>query len=157
MIRHVLLVCTGNTCRSPMAEGLLKQLWAQSGAGWDLLISSAGTGAIDGDRASEHAVTVMKGLGFDLSGHRSRSLRSDVISQADLILTMTGRHKQHLLMLRPDLGSRVFTLGEYAGIGQEVSDPYGGSLTDYKNTATDMEVLLKAIVERIKREGAGTK
>jgi len=150
-IGRVLLVCSGNTCRSPMAATLLKHLWAKAGPGWDLEVVSAGTGAFPGEPASGHAVTAMRERGLDLTGHRSQPLPDT--SGFDLILTMTRGHREAILARQPALGGRVFTLGEYAGTGQEVPDPFGGPLQAYQQTATVLESLLQAVVNRIRTEG----
>jgi len=152
-IRRVLIVCTGNTCRSPMAAGLLRQLWAKAAPGQRLEVESAGTGAAAGADATEHAVTTMRGRGLDLSAHRAQALTDSVIARADLVLTMTARHKDQLGAQWPGFASRIYTLGEYAGSGTEVPDPFGGSLTEYEETAANLEAMLAAVVERIRREG----
>lgn len=150
-IRRVLVVCSGNTCRSPMAAALLKHLWQKARPGWDLEVQSAGTGAFPGDRAAEHAVTVMQERGLDLSAHRSQVVPDG--KQFDLVLTMTRSHRDAILAYRPTLAGRVFTLGEYAGTGQDVPDPFGGPLTAYQHTASALESMLQAVVHRIRTEG----
>lgn len=154
MIRKVLLVCSGNTCRSPMAEAMLKHEWQAAGHGWDLEVTSAGTGAMPGCAASPHALSAMRSRGLDLSAHRSRSVDEQTLAGVDLILTMTRRHKEHILSRWPHLAGRVFHLGEYAGNGQEISDPFGGTLQDYAATATDLFAMLPIVVDRIRKEGA---
>ncbi|HWI60425.1 MAG TPA: low molecular weight protein arginine phosphatase [Symbiobacteriaceae bacterium] len=156
MIRRVLLVCSGNTCRSPMAEALMKDLWQKASPGWDLEVSSAGTGAMPGDVASQHAVTAMRTRGLDMAGHRSRRVDSLNLTSFDLILTMTSRHREHLLGRWPELAGRVYTLGEYAGAGDDISDPFGGTLQDYESTAVALEAKLQAVVDRIRKEGASS-
>lgn len=150
-IRSVLLVCSGNTCRSPMAAALLKQLWQEANPGWDLEVQSAGTGAFPGDRAAEHAVTVMHERGLDLSTHRSQVVPEG--KSFDLVLTMTRSHRDAILACQPALAGRVFTIGEYARTGQDVPDPFGGPLTAYQQTAAALESMLQAIVDRIRTEG----
>ncbi|HWI52157.1 MAG TPA: low molecular weight protein arginine phosphatase [Symbiobacteriaceae bacterium] len=156
MIRRVLLVCSGNTCRSPMAAMLMKDLWQQANPGWDLEVLSAGTGAIPGDLASQHAVTAMSARGLDLSAHRSRKVEDQTVAATDLILTMTGRHKEQILSQWPTLSGRVHTLSEYAGSTEDIADPFGGTLRDYEATASALEAKLKAIVDRIRKEGASS-
>lgn len=154
MIRKVLLVCSGNTCRSPMAEAMLKHEWQGAAPGWDLEVISAGTGAMPGSAASAHAVSAMRSRGLDLSAHRSRPVDDQSLAGVDLVLTMTYRHKEHILSRWPHLAGRVFQLSEYAGTGQDISDPFGGSLQDYEATAADLSGKLSAVVDRIRKEGA---
>jgi len=153
MISRVLLVCTGNTCRSPMAAALLNRLWEQASTGRELTVLSAGTGAMAGQPASMHAVTAMGNRGLDLANHQSTVLAASMAEGADLILTMTARHKEHILQKWPALAGRTYSLGEYAGNVSDVADPFGGTLDDYESTARELELALQAVVERIRREG----
>ena len=111
MTRRVLFVCTGNICRSPLAEALLRRALASQGIA-DVDVSSAGTGAWDGAPASEGAYLVALERELDLSGHRARLLTRELVEQADLILTMARHHRARV----DELGGegRVFVLGEYA-------------------------------------------
>lgn len=152
-INRVLLVCSGNTCRSPMAATLLPELWRKASPGWDLQVSSAGTSTMPGLPASEHAAAAMRNRKLSLSAHRSRSINEQVLSDVDLVLTMTARHKEFILALYPGMTGRVYTLGEYAGLAGDVPDPFGGTLAEYEETARRLERLLDAVVARIKREG----
>lgn len=151
-IRRVLLVCSGNTCRSPMAAALLRRAWTQAGAGWDLEVLSAGTSTVAGLTATEHAIKALGRRGVDLSDHRSRAV-TEALHGVDLILTMTENHKQQVVFLRPELADRTFTLGEYAGSAGDVADPFGGSLAEYERTADTLEQLLQAVVQRMMKEG----
>lgn len=134
-----------------MAMALLRELWEKADPGWTLQVESAGTGALPGMAATDHAVTVMKDRGIDLSGHRSQPVPD--LQGYDLILTMTRGHKEAILARQPQMADRVFTLGEYAGTAQEVPDPFGGPLGAYQQTAAALESLLQAVVDRIRAEG----
>lgn len=152
---HILLVCTGNTCRTPMAEALLRSLAARRGL-TDLVVSSAGTGAWDGAPASEGAYLVGLEHGLDLSAHRARLLSPELAESADLILTMSRSHRQRALGVTPE--EKVHVLGEYAGFtgeSAEVPDPYGGDIADYRETYHRLEQMLEAVVGRLARERAG--
>ncbi len=148
----ILLVCTGNICRSPLAAALLQRALAERGIeGID--VSSAGTGAWDGAPVSEGAYLVGLERGLDLSAHRARLLTRELVEQADLVLTMARHHRARV----DELGGegRVFVLGEYAGREgdeAEVSDPFGGDLEVYRDTCVELEALIDAAVERIVKE-----
>ena len=149
MIQHVLFVCTGNICRSPLAASLLER--ALKDRGLEVAVTSAGTGAWDGAPASEGAYLVGLERGLDLSGHRARLLSRELVDAADLILTMARHHRARV----DELGGegKVFVLGEYAGKGgDEVSDPFGGDLAVYRDTAQELEALAEAVADRLSAE-----
>jgi len=155
MIKHILLVCTGNICRSPIAEALLVRALEERGLD-GIGVSSAGTGAWDGAPASEGAYLVGLERGLDLSGHRARLLTRELVDQSDLILTMARHHRARV----DELGGegKVFVLGEYAGLegdGAEVSDPFGGDLEIYRSTCVELEGLVATTVERLATEAQG--
>src|SRR5713226_781570 len=154
MIQRILLVCTGNICRSPLAEALLRRTLEERGVA-GVSATSAGTGAWDGAPASEGAYLVGLERGLDLSGHRARLLTRELVDAADLVLTMARHHRARV----DELGGEghVFVLGEYAGRDgddAEVSDPFGGDLDVYRDTCSELEGLLQAAVDRIVKEFA---
>jgi len=115
---HLLFVCTGNICRSPLAEGLaLAYARAENEAlGAALTASSAGTAALVGHPIQSSAGLVLRGLGGDADGFRARQLVAEQIQTADLVLTMTRRHRAAVLELAPRMMSRTFTLREAASL-----------------------------------------
>lgn len=146
---YVLLVCTGNTCRSPTAEGLLRAALAAKGLD-QVTVSSAGTGAWDGAPVSEAAYLVSLEQGLDLSEHRARLLTRDLVRGADLILTMSGHHLARVAELGGE--DKVHLLGAYAGRDEgqtEVSDPYGADLATYRATFTELHDLIGSVVSRV--------
>jgi len=155
MTKRILLVCTGNICRSPLAAALLsKALHDRDLDGVE--VSSAGTGAWDGAPASEGAYLVALERGLDLSSHRARLLTRELVEESDLVLTMARHHRARVDELGGD--GRVFVLGEFAGRtggDAEVSDPFGGDLEVYRETCAELEALITAVVERLAREAAG--
>ena len=138
----ILFVCTGNTCRSPMAGAMAEQL-----LGGKYKIYSAGLMAMPNSKASGHAIAVMKERQIDLTKHKSRLVSEELLTEADLILTMTESHKAALVRAVPE---KVFTLGEYAGCQTSITDPFGGSLDVYRDCAGEIYKLLLKIAEKIK-------
>ena len=155
MIRQVLFVCTGNICRSPLAEALLRRAVEQRGL--DVTVGSAGTGAWEGAPASEGAYLVGLEHGLDLSAHRARLLSRDLVEMSDLVLTMARHHRARVDELGG--GGRVQVLGEYAGMAAadaEVGDPFGGDLEIYRETFRQLAQLIDAVAQRLAAEaGSG--
>lgn len=146
---RILLVCTGNTCRSPMAETLLTAKIRQSGLAGDIMVLSAGLAGEGSLPASYGAVQAMAGRGLDVSGHCSRQLLPDYIEAADLVLTMTKGHKQAVQRLIARNLDKVFTLAEFAGEHSDVDDPFGGDDAVYRQCADQLESLLAKSWEKI--------
>lgn len=148
-MRHILLVCTGNTCRSPLAEVLLRRELGVRGVE-DVVVESAGTGAWDGVPASEGSYLVALEHGLDLSGHRARLITREMVERADLILTMGRSHVARVAALGG--AGRTHLLGEFAGrqgADAEVPDPFGGELTQYREVFRELEGLLGTVAERL--------
>jgi protein-tyrosine-phosphatase len=149
---HVLFVCTGNMCRSPLAAALMQREAEARGLA-DLTVSSAGTGAWDGAPASEGAYLIALEHGLDLSAHRARLVSRDLLQEADLVLTMARHHRARVQELEPE--ARVHVLGEFAGRTgpeAEVSDPFGGDLELYRATYAELEELVRVAAGRLTKE-----
>ena len=131
-MKTILFVCTGNICRSPMAEGLFRH--AVKGRN-DFRVMSAGVGAVDGLPPSEHAVRALKELGIDIAKQRSHMLTADLIQQADYIFGMTHSHVDAITMLYPHAAEKTFLLREFDetldSYENDISDPIGGSYEVY--------------------------
>jgi protein-tyrosine-phosphatase len=151
MKKQLLIVCTGNTCRSPLAK-VFSELWlTQAGVdGWG--VESAGLAVMASIPASSHAQTVAGEYGADLSNHRSRQVTADMLDCADLVLVMTTHQKSLLLQKLPRMPEKIYTLGKFAGRPGDVSDPFGGSLEIYRQTAEELQELTRLVVEKIQKE-----
>lgn len=145
---RIVMVCTGNICRSPMAEALMREALKARGRE-DIEVVSAGVFAYDGDAASYEAVEVMDGYGLDIARHRSQPM-TKALAKDSLILGMTGGHKRSVQQLAP--GARVYTIGEYAGTGRDVADPYGRGLQVYSQIAKEIKEAVDLAADRIIRE-----
>ncbi len=141
---NILFVCTGNTCRSPMAAALFNKIAMEKNL--DVRIESAGLFANDGDRASANSIAAMKDYGIDLSSHRAKTVNGELLKQVDLALTMTVSHKT---ALEQYLGDKVYTLCEFAGENGDIPDPYGGDLEEYKLCADRIYKVLLKVAEKV--------
>ncbi len=120
----VLLVCSANICRSPMAERLLARLMAQAGDQDRLRVASAGTWCAAGEPATPEACQALEEVGLSLADHRSRCLNQQLVDTADLILVMTQAHLQDILLRFLRARDKTFLLSQMAGETRDVEDPY---------------------------------
>jgi protein-tyrosine phosphatase len=109
---EILVVCTGNVCRSPMAEGFLRAALAERLGEAAPLVSSAGTAGWDGSGAMEEAIRSAQERGVDIRSHQARKLHGAMLEDADLIVCMAGEHRDAIVLAMPDLETKTFTLKE---------------------------------------------
>jgi protein arginine phosphatase len=126
-----------------MAEGLMQRKLAREGRAGEIRAASAGVRAVDGVRATAHAITTMSGRGMDIAGHRSRAITNKIVEDAALILTMEQDHADVIKAKFPQHANRVHLLSEMAGLDGDVEDPVGGTLEDYSQTAQEIQDLIE--------------
>ncbi|NMA68808.1 MAG: low molecular weight protein arginine phosphatase [Desulfitobacterium sp.] len=142
----IVFVCTGNTCRSPMAEGLARKIFGRA-----IEVESMGLAAWEGDEASPQAVIVMEEKGIDLSSHRARPIIPEVLTEADWIIPMTSSHEAQLKSAFPELSSKIKPLGAWSkdGSQRDLKDPWGGSVEIYRDCALQIEKYLHIVKENL--------
>ncbi|TYR80180.1 low molecular weight protein arginine phosphatase [Priestia megaterium] len=143
-MNNILFVCTGNTCRSPIAAALLR---ARNIEGID--VKSAGLFAGEGQSASNHAQTVLKNYGVSFS-HSSSQITNEDLQWATYILTMTNQHKSLIISQAPEVAHKTFTLKEFAGQEGDITDPFGGSIQVYQHTLEEIEALINKMIKKLK-------
>ncbi len=152
---RILFICTGNTCRSPMAYTLAKKAFSEKGINVDL--DCAGIMVSYSESASKNALEAMRLLGCDLSAHLSKQVTPEMLKKADLILTMTNDHKQRILSAFDFCLGKTYTLYEYANKSQkDILDPYLHGIETYKLCAKEISEAIDMIVENFKPVAIGS-
>ena len=145
----VLIVCTANICRSPMAEAILRRLISERQDADEWHVASAGTWAMDGSRPAFLSQHVMDMRGIDISLHRSQSTSLKLLLDFDLVLTMEDEHKTYLQGQYGEIADRIYLLSEMVGEMIDIPDPIGGELSDYQEIAYLLERILSDGLDNI--------
>ena len=148
---NIYFICTGNTCRSPMAEAILTSHKLKN-----VEVRSAGIYALEGGEMSENAKSVLdaKQIAVD---HRSKVVSKDDLQWADLILTMTSVHKELVLQSYPEVQAKIFTLKEYTApyTSKDISDPFGGDYHQYEQTFQELNQYINILKDKLLRGNGG--
>lgn len=151
-MKNVLFVCTGNTCRSPLAEVLFRDLTKDLA---DYQVGSAGVGAYSGQPASRSSAVLAKEKGLDLTKHKSRAVTVDLVENATHIFAMSRSHLAAILMNHPEAEDKVYLVSEFTADdslrGRDLSDPFGGDLSEYRETLEHLEKMLPSVLAYIEQ------
>lgn len=149
-VKKILFICTGNICRSPMAEGLFRSMVGDG----EFAVRSAGLGTQAGHSPSDHAVDVMREIGIDIRAIRSQPVTPELVLESDWIFVMTQGHLDMLLMLYPAVAERTFLLREFdeeaAAGDRDIIDPIGGARETYAAVRDVMRAAMPSIIDFIK-------
>jgi protein-tyrosine-phosphatase len=145
---NILVVCTANICRSPVAEALLKDRLHDRGHD-DWRVSSAGTWARIKRGASHNSQVVAAQYGFDISNHLARMVEESLLGEADLVLCMEEGHVEALKIEFPDEAYKIYPITAMAGPTYSVEDPFGSSLLDYQRMAAELASIIDRGLDRI--------
>lgn len=150
---YVLVVCTANICRSPMAAGLLQHaLQAQPEPVRSIQVMSAGVSAHLGQRVTDHSVTILKKVGIDISQHLSRPVTQDLLDGALAVFGMTESHRMMIAATANPVPKRLHLFREFLpkGADPEIPDPYGGPLSAYESARDEMVEAIPSVVAYLK-------
>lgn len=148
----ILFICTGNSCRSVMAEGIFRKMLERAGKK-DIKLTSAGTGALAGMKPPREVEEVMRSEGIDVCHHQATRLTRDLIEEANLILVMDKCHQQTILEMSPGASEKTFLLKEFSSDRGDTSggipDPIGKSLETYREVFGEIKRCLEELLKKV--------
>ena len=146
---HITFICTGNTCRSPMAEGIARKIIEEKYPASGITVSSAGLATYNGAPASQHSIDVCGEIGIDLTSHRSQRLNPEIAEKTDLFAVMTGSHKNYLLSC--GIPGDKITVPD-----GEIADPYGGDKEEYRACRDQIYRAAEKLLEDVNKQKSTT-
>lgn len=149
-MKKIIFVCTGNTCRSPMAEKISQKIAKDRGVEAESI--SRGLAVFGTEPANAYAIATLSNYGLDLTQHISKSFEVEDIENDILILTMTRQHKRLLLRAYPNLTDRVYGIYEYIGKVKDVEDPYGKPLQAYMECADELYQVITKVFDKLEEK-----
>lgn len=148
-MKKILFVCTGNTCRSPMAMGLAQKEFKKRGQAIEFF--SRGLAVFAPSGVTENTFTVMQQYNIDLSEHQAHQIQQEDVEVADLVLTMTNQHKAIIIDIYPEWAYKIFTLKEYVEDEDlDIVDPFGGDQTVYEMSAKEIHEKVIQLTKKLK-------
>jgi protein-tyrosine-phosphatase len=145
---HILIVCTANICRSPVAAALLRDRLQKRGLN-DWQVGSSGTWAMNPRGASQNSIEVMSRRGLDINNHRATMVKEAYVRHADLVLTMEVGHAEALRAEFPAQAHKVYLLSEMVGQSYSIADPYGGPIEEYERMAETISAIIDGGLDQI--------
>lgn len=154
-MHSVLFVCTANMCRSPMAEALFEEIIRDEGESEEWWIDSAGVSTFDGGPATDNTQIVAAERGLDLGSHRSTLATRQVVEPFSLVLVMEERHRQMMREAYPEFADRIFLITEMRGGTEDVHDPIGTDIANYRAMADEVNSILVEGLGRMRELSEG--
>lgn len=151
MSHRVLFVCTGNVCRSPMAQALFNAQAKKLEENEEWIARSAGTWAMENQPASGHAITAMRERDINLSAHRGHQITREDLEQANTVIVMTQNHRDALAAEFPQHKNKIHLMSEIDNRIYDITDPYGGILAEYQLCAQELGEIIERGYDRIKQ------
>ena len=149
-MKKIMFICTGNICRSAMADALMKKMAKDKNKEID--VYSCGIFAQDGDMPTYNAIEAMKEYNVELKNHKATNIRNSKIEDMDIILCATVSHKNNVISMYPELTNKIYTIKEYAGFDKndlDIPDPWGYDIETYRFCASTINKCLEKIIDKI--------